>query len=147
MTDPTTGGAASDPIDARVARRLRQRRRSLGINTRLLDMLIGEQPGTVDRFETGQRRIGAAHLYRLSQVLQTDVGSFFEEDGITGDDKGGDGAAGPRSPDDPAFAGDGAPRLFSEAKRLAEEFARVTDPEVRATVLALIKTISETQRR
>ncbi|TVR82573.1 MAG: XRE family transcriptional regulator [Rhodospirillales bacterium] len=139
------GPPAMDPIDARVAARLRQRRRVLGLNSRLLDVLIGEPPGTVARFESGRRRVGAAHLFRLSQALQTDVGYFFaEDDEDTGMDHGSDARDSPAAVTVDIKA---SPRLYAEAGRLAEAFAKVNDPEVRATVLALVKTLRDTGGR
>ena len=75
----STRGSKPDEIDRRVAARIRERRLALNIDARLLDVAIGETPGTVERIENVGRRVGAAQLFRLARVLKTDVAYFFSE--------------------------------------------------------------------
>ncbi len=131
--DVTPGRSQSrelDDIDLQAAARLRQRRLALGLDPRLLDLAIGETPGSVERFEAGLRRLGAAHLYRLGRVLGVDVSYFFS-------------AAAEEVPAtvEPAAAADA--RALSEAQRFAVAFARLSDAEVRQTVLRLVKVLAE----
>lgn len=126
-----------DAIDLRVASRLRSRRQELQVDSRLLDIVIGEPVGTVARFEAGERRIPAAHLFRLGLALNVDIPYFFKESAA--DDKGGDSqteASGAEAP--PPLA----PQLIVEADQLSRMFRRLPNRNLRGLVLRLIKSIA-----
>ncbi|MCW5699205.1 MAG: helix-turn-helix transcriptional regulator [Rhodospirillales bacterium] len=132
--DPTketrNGRRGLDEIDLAVAARLHTRRLQVRLDTRLVDFLIGESPGTVEKLETGQRRIGAAHLYRLANVLGVDVAYFY---------------TGPISSEE-SFEGEVpvvTSRMLTEAHEFARVYAKLPDDEVRRTVRNMVKTLAE----
>ena len=59
---------SGDPISRRVCRRLAARRRALGLEAALLDLILGLREGTVQRLESGRGRIGPAYLLRLATL-------------------------------------------------------------------------------
>ena len=59
---------APNPIDIHVGKRLRMRRRMLGISYQ-----------QIQHYENGTNRVTASRLWDLSQVLKTSVNFFFEE--------------------------------------------------------------------
>lgn len=126
-----------DAIDLRVASRLRRRRRELQVDPGVLDIVIGEPAGTVNRFEAAERKIAAAHLYRLGQALNVDVPYFFAED--ASDAAAEDASEGTSGMEDPAQA---APRMIAEGEQLARSFRRLPDEKLRRMVMRLIKSIA-----
>jgi transcriptional regulator with XRE-family HTH domain len=121
-----------DPVDLHVAGRLRQRRLELGLDPRLLDLVIGASPGTIERVEIGERRIGAAQLFRVGEVLGVDVPYFF--DGPTD-----------RATFEPLETPEPDSKAVAEAKRFARAYFRVSDPQVREMIRDLVGSVAEHQ--
>ena len=121
-----------DPVDLHVAGRLRQRRMELGLDPRLLDLVIGASPGTIERVEIGERRIGAAQLFRVGEVLGVDVPYFF--DGPTD-----------RATFEPLETPEPDSKAVAEAKRFARAYFRVSDPQVREMIRDLVGSVAEHQ--
>lgn len=119
-----------DPVDQHVASRLRQRRVEMGLDPQLVDLVIGASPGTIERIETGDRRIGAAQLFRVGEVLGVDVPYFFD---------------GPsdRSIFEPLDTPEPHSRAVAEAKRFAKAYFRVSDPNVREMIRDLVRTVAD----
>ena len=70
---------AFDPIDIHVGRRVRIRRKLLGMSQTVLGDLIGLTFQQVQKYERGANRIGASRLFELSQVLDVPVSFFFDD--------------------------------------------------------------------
>ncbi|MBK8908231.1 MAG: hypothetical protein IPM60_10080 [Rhodospirillales bacterium] len=122
-----------DEIDLAAAARLRARRVKLRLDTRLVDLLIGELPGTVEKLEGGHRRIGAAQLYRLATVLGVGVESFFAG---SSDTEEIDEADIPRV----------TARMMTEAREFARVYAQLPDDAVRRTVRNMVKTLADSEQ-
>ena len=122
-----------DQIDLKVAARLRERRLTLGLEAVLVDAMIGVASGTVARFESGTRRIGAAQLYRLGRALGVDVAYFFA-DAESEAAPVSDVVDGRGTDDDDA-------RRAREARRFVRSLRAIPDPGVQETVQALVKTV------
>lgn len=120
----------SDGLDDRIALRLRQRRRELALDPRILDIVIGESQGTVAKFEAGVRRIGPAQLFRLCEALDVSIEYFFDEHATV------DGS-------EPEEAPEPDPHMLTEAERFTRTFALLPDRRVRRRLLNLIKTIAD----
>ncbi len=119
-----------DPVDLHVAGRLRQRRLELGLDPQLLDLVIGASPGTIERVEIGERRIGAAQLFRVGEVMGVDVPYFF--DGPTD-----------RSTFEPLEISEPDTKGVAEAKRFARAYFRVADPNIREMIRDLVRSVAE----
>ncbi|MGF1640888.1 MAG: helix-turn-helix domain-containing protein [Rhodospirillales bacterium] len=119
-----------DPIDLHVAARLRRRRLELGLDPQLLDLVIGAAPGTIERIECGDRRIGAAQLFRVGEVLGVDVPYFF--DGPT-----------ERSTFEPLDGPEPDAKAVAEAKRFARAYFRVADSRVRRMIRDLVRSVAD----
>jgi transcriptional regulator with XRE-family HTH domain len=119
-----------DPVDLHVAARLRRRRLELDLDPQLLDLVIGASPGTIERVECGERRIGAAQLFRVGEVLGVDVPYFF--DGPTD-----------RSTFEPLETTEPDSKAVAEAKRFARAYFRVSDPHVREMIRDLVRSVAE----
>ena len=69
---------AIDEFDVRLGRRLRIRRRRLGLTQTQLATAIGVRFQQIHRWEVGDTKISAARLWTLATALQVEVGFFFE---------------------------------------------------------------------
>ncbi len=72
-------------IDLHIGRRVRRRRRVLGLTQQQLGERLGIRFQQVQKYECGANRISAARLWYLSHALETGIEYFydgFEEDGL-----------------------------------------------------------------
>lgn len=66
-------------IDLHIAKRLRRRRRLLGIQQQKLAEMIGLKNGQqIQKYECGANRVTASRLYELAVALNVPVNYFFE---------------------------------------------------------------------
>lgn len=80
--EPETGATATPAevarlIDGRVARRIRQRRRAIGMTQQQLARLLGVAFQQAHKYERGLSRISAGRLYQLARVLGAPIVYFF----------------------------------------------------------------------
>ena len=68
-------------IDLHLGKRLRRRRRLLGLTQQQLADAVGVRFQQIQKYECGANRISAARLWRLSEALEVPVGYFY--DGLT----------------------------------------------------------------
>ena len=67
-----------DEIDEHLGRRLRRRRRLLGLTQQQLAGACGVRFQQIQKYECAANRMSAARLWQLSQVLEVPVSYFFE---------------------------------------------------------------------
>ena len=70
--------------DLHVGKRLRRRRRLLGMTQQDLASMVGVRFQQIQKYECGANRITSSRLYDLSKALNVSVQYFF--DGLEGDD-------------------------------------------------------------
>ena len=70
-----------DDIDLHLGKRLRRRRRLLGLTQQQVAEGVGIRFQQIQKYECGANRISAARLWQLSQVLDVPVNYFY--DGVT----------------------------------------------------------------
>jgi transcriptional regulator with XRE-family HTH domain len=119
--------SSASEIDKYVGQRMRLRREALGISQGRLGRHLGLTFSQIQKYEKGSNRIGAGRLYQISQFLGVAPSHFF--DGIEGD-----GLA-----ERPTLAN--GPRR-DEVRVLTEAFSAIADPETRASVLALVRSLT-----
>jgi len=73
----------SNDIDLHLGKRLRRRRRLLGLTQQQLADAVGVRFQQIQKYECGANRISAARLWRLAEALEVAVGYFY--DGLAGD--------------------------------------------------------------
>lgn len=111
-------------IDLHLGRRLRRRRRLLGLTQQQLGDRVGIRFQQVQKYECGANRISAARLWELAEALETSVAYFYDGAGEGPND-------GPGAAEDPveaslsgAMAGEGALDLIRTYSRLGEHRRR-----------------------
>ncbi len=68
----------TNEIDRHLGKRLRQRRRSLGLTQQQIAEAVGVRFQQIQKYECGANRISAARLWLLAKALEAPVGAFFE---------------------------------------------------------------------
>jgi transcriptional regulator with XRE-family HTH domain len=122
----------SKRIDRHVGERIRLRRTELGLTQEQLGDALQVSYQQVQKYETGANRISAGRLYEIARRLGVDVGDFFEGLGGAADEPPGGAAV--------ALEHGGRQRSAIE---LVRKFGQIRDPEVRACIAGLVKTIVE----
>lgn len=106
---------------------MRQRREALGISQGRLGRHLGLTFSQIQKYEKGSNRIGAGRLYQIADFLGVQPSWFFE-----GMDATGSVVAEP-----PA----GKAGLPEEVRALTDAFEAIDDPDTRASVLALVRSL------
>ena len=70
-------------IDLHLGKRLRSRRRLLGLTQQQLALAVGIRFQQIQKYECGANRISAARLFQLAKALETPINYFY--DGLTDD--------------------------------------------------------------
>src|ERR1700759_5056756 len=65
-------------IDLHLGKRLRRRRRLLGLTQQQLAGACGVRFQQIQKYECGANRISAARLWQLSEALEVPVGYFYD---------------------------------------------------------------------
>ena len=68
----------NDEIDVHLGRRLRRRRRLLGLTQQQLASACGVRFQQIQKYECAANRMSAARIWQLSEVLQVPVSYFYE---------------------------------------------------------------------
>lgn len=68
----------TDDIDVHLGRRLRRRRRLLGLTQQELARVCGVRFQQIQKYESAANRMSAARLWQLAEALETPVSYFFE---------------------------------------------------------------------
>jgi transcriptional regulator with XRE-family HTH domain len=124
-------GNRTRPIDQHVGERIRLRRTERGLTQEQLAEALDVSYQQVQKYETGANRISAGRLYEIARRLGVEVGYFFG--GLATDDE--------NAP--PPLEHGGRQRAAIE---LVRKFAQIEDPEVRAAIAGLVKTLVERRR-
>ena len=68
----------ANDIDLHLGKRLRRRRRLLGLTQQQLAAAVGIRFQQIQKYECGANRISAARLWQLSEALNVPVGYFYD---------------------------------------------------------------------
>ena len=68
----------SDTIDIHLGKRLRRRRRLLGLTQQQLAATCGVRFQQIQKYECAANRMSAARIWQLAEVLEVPVGYFYE---------------------------------------------------------------------
>ena len=68
----------SSKVEAHVGRRVRERRREIGMSQTKLGDALGISFQQVQKYEIGINRVSASRLWDIANILEVDFGHFFE---------------------------------------------------------------------
>ena len=114
----------SQPVDAHVGRRVKERRLSLKMSQKKLAEAMNLSLRQVQKYEEGIDRLGASRLFDISRVLEVPI-SYFFQDLSEGQSNGQDTQE----------------MSAPETKDLVKAYYRIADPKVRRYVYLLTKTL------
>jgi transcriptional regulator with XRE-family HTH domain len=119
-----------DVIDIHLGRRLRRRRRILGLTQQQLASACGVRFQQIQKYECAANRMSAARLWQLSEVLEVPVSYFYE--GLSVD---GPAQEDPEPPE---------PVAGKETKALIRAFTNLSE-RPRQRLLELAKFLNESE--
>lgn len=67
-------------VDQAIGSRIRECRQASGISGGSLEGRLGVSPGTISRFESGQKRVSPAQLFSLAKIFDVSVADFFQSE-------------------------------------------------------------------
>ena len=117
-------------VDQHVGERIRLRRTELGLTQEQLAEALDVSYQQVQKYETGANRISAGRIFEIARKLGVEVGFFFSDVALD------------EAPAPPLDHGG----RHRSAIELVRKFAQISDPEVRAAIAGLVKTIVERER-
>lgn len=123
-------GKIARRVDAYVGGRIRERRTELGLTQENLATALQISYQQVQKYEAGTNRVSAGRLFEIARKLEVDVAYFYE--GLD-----------PNLEVEPLDHG-GKSRAVIE---LVQNFAEITDPELRAAINGLVKSLAQRRRR
>jgi transcriptional regulator with XRE-family HTH domain len=118
-----------DPVNLKVGRRLRMKRKFLGLNQQELGDIVGVSRLVIGQFETGRRAIPASTLYKIATFFKVQPNYFFEEN------------IDPKTNIPSLDALD--PLLTNEAISLLKDFRALEKPEVQKAFAAVVERAAE----
>jgi transcriptional regulator with XRE-family HTH domain len=124
----------NDEIDVHLGRRLRRRRRLLGLTQQQLAAACGVRFQQIQKYECAANRMSAARLWQLAEVLEVPVSYFYE--GLSADMPALDSEAEPAEPRDRKETNDLIQAFYSLSERPRQRLLDLakslneTDPEV-----------------
>ena len=68
----------SSEVDAHVGQRVHERRREIGMSQAKLGNVLGVSFQQIQKYEVGTNRVAAGRLWDMANILEVDVGYFFE---------------------------------------------------------------------
>ena len=138
MSDKLDDSRSPNPIDVHVGRRVRQRRKALGVTQERLAADLGLTFQQVQKYERGANRISASKLYEIAASLSAPIGYFFDGLADPATAKEGDGLAQPASEQ---FVN--AFLMSAEGLELAELFTQIKRARLRRRVVELVRAMAE----
>ena len=117
-------------VDAYVGSRIRERRTTMGLTQENLASALEISYQQVQKYEAGTNRVSAGRLYEIARKLDVEVSYFYEdldpEQDVAPLDHGGKSRA---------------------VIELVQNFAEITDPDLRAAINGLMKSLANRRRR
>jgi len=136
---PRATKGRSNPIDAHVGSRVRQRRMLLGMSQEMLGKAVGLTFQQIQKYERGINRIGASRLFTLSKVLSVPIAFFFDEMPRVLATAG----AKARGFSDTSVKFEADPMASRETAELIRAYYRIGDAKQRRRVLELLRSMAD----
>lgn len=123
-------GKKPDPVDMLVGRNIKLHRLAKSMSQEELAHKLGLTFQQLQKYERGINRVGGGRLFRIASILGIEISAFFE------------GAEGPERAPVEAFS---PLTLIADPQsfRLAQAFSRISDPEMRRTLVSLVERIAD----
>jgi transcriptional regulator with XRE-family HTH domain len=123
------------PTDNHAGKKLRMRRKMLGMSQTKLADALGLTFQQVQKYEKGANRMGASRLQQISRILQVPVEFFF--DGVSHQEE----QNGPQS-DAPSVQYVSDYLASADGLQLTRAFTQISDVGVRRSIVRLVERIA-----
>ncbi|MFD2238805.1 helix-turn-helix domain-containing protein [Aureimonas populi] len=127
-----------DEADKFIAKRVRDRRRELGLSQEKLGERLEITFQQVQKYENGKNRISAGRLFSISEFLLVPVSYFYE--GLGSSDRANGFAE--TDEQDPFV-----PPPPAETEELMRYFSRLPDAAVRRSIVDFVRTLAEREEK
>lgn len=127
------------PVDTFVGKKIRLRRKMLGLSQEAVASALGITFQQVRKYETGDNRVSASRLVELASALSVPVTYFFE--GLSNDDSYAPASGKKMALAEPAAAYDSDIFTKSETIDLVKNYYRLS-PSVRKKVVEMVKAMA-----
>ncbi len=117
-------------VDAYVGGRIRERRTEMGLTQENLASALNISYQQVQKYEAGTNRVSAGRLYEIALNLNVEVSYFYEGMDV--------------EMEIPPLEHGGKNRSVIE---LVHNFSEITDPDLRASINGLVKSVAGRKRR
>ena len=117
-------------VDAFVGGRIRERRTEMGLTQENLASALNISYQQVQKYEAGTNRVSAGRLYEIALNLNVEVAYFYEGMDV--------------NMEIPPLEHGGKNRSVIE---LVHNFSEITDPDLRASINGLVKSVAGRKRR
>jgi transcriptional regulator with XRE-family HTH domain len=123
-------GKKPDPVDMLVGRNIKLHRLAKAMSQEDLAHKLGLTFQQLQKYERGINRVGGGRLFRIATILGIEISAFFE------------GAERPERTQVDDFS---PLNLIADPQsfRLAQAFSRITDPDMRRTLVGLVEKIAD----
>ncbi|HEU0058433.1 MAG TPA: helix-turn-helix transcriptional regulator [Hyphomicrobiaceae bacterium] len=123
-------GKKPDPVDVLVGQNIKLHRLAKSMSQEELAQKLGLTFQQLQKYERGINRVGGGRLFRIASILGIEISSFFE------------GAERPERVPGQSFS---PLSLISDPQpfRLVQAFSRISDPEMRRTLVSLVEKIAD----
>jgi transcriptional regulator with XRE-family HTH domain len=127
-------GEPTHPIDVHVGKRVRLRRRMLGLSQTQLGEHLGLTFQQVQKYELGSNRVSASKLFEIAQALNVSITYFFQDI---------EGAVLPSVPDTPAENARNDVFVRRETTDLVRGYYNISNARARAAVMQLVRSLTD----
>ena len=128
-------------IEKQIGLKLKIRRSSLGITQDQLGKRIGVTFQQIQKYEKGVNKIRISNLYKIAEVLKTDINYFLKEDGVALALSNCE--CGSKYNND-SYSDNIESSLYKkEVIALVKYFTRIKNKKTRSNIITLLKSFSE----
>lgn len=128
-------------IEKQIGLKLKVRRSSMGMTQDQLGRKIGVTFQQIQKYEKGTNKISISNLYKIADILKTDVSYFLNEDGVTS--ALNDCECGTKYNENSNTDNIENSLYKKEVIALVKYFTRIKNKKVRSNIITLIKSFSE----
>ena len=128
-------------LDEYIGQRLKARRTMMGISQTKLGESLGVTFQQIQKYEKGVNKISIPNLYKIAEVLKTDINYFLNEDSVTS--ALNDCECGVKYNNESCQDNMESSMYKKEVISLVKYFTRIKSKKIRSNIITLLKSFSE----
>ena len=128
-------------IEKQIGLKLKVKRSSMGMTQDQLGKKIGVTFQQIQKYEKGVNKISIPNLYKIAEVLKTDINYFLNEDSVTS--ALNDCECGVKYNSESCQDNMEPPMYKKEVISLVKYFTRIKSKKIRSNIITLLKSFSE----